>query len=331
MARSETTLRLVWPQWQGAGTSSVGPMLPEFDRELARRGYAVGTAVLDALLPPRQDAAVAAPVRFDARDLTARDGIEARQVVVHQLEQALDVLRREDPARVLTLGGECSVSVAPFAHLAARHGDDLAVVWVDSHPDVDTPTTDYEGYHAMSLSALVGRCGPEVRSLLPATLDPSRVAVAGLHSWTEDAIGHLDEWGIASFSPDQLRGGAGPLRDWLDATGCRKLAIHFDVDTVDADEVVLGLGAERGGLTGRQVHRVVQELAEVADVVGLTIAEFIPRQVVRLLEILDGMPLVGTTLAGAPTDPANWPTSIRTSSDPSASAGHTAWAPPTSA
>jgi arginase len=45
------TLRLLWPQWQGAGTSSVRELAPEFPFEVARRGYAVGSTVLAAVLP----------------------------------------------------------------------------------------------------------------------------------------------------------------------------------------------------------------------------------------------------------------------------------------
>lgn len=35
-------LRLVWPQWQGAGTQSIRSLAPEFAFEVARRGYSVG-------------------------------------------------------------------------------------------------------------------------------------------------------------------------------------------------------------------------------------------------------------------------------------------------
>lgn len=48
---SDINLRLVWPQWQGGGTSSVRQLAPEFPFDVARRGYAVGSAVLDAVLP----------------------------------------------------------------------------------------------------------------------------------------------------------------------------------------------------------------------------------------------------------------------------------------
>jgi hypothetical protein len=50
------------------------------------------------------------------------------------------------------------------------------------------------------------------------------------------------------------------------------------------------LGAVRDGLTSRQVRRIV---ARAADVVGLTIAEFFPRQVMHLQQLLDGFPFLG--------------------------------------
>jgi arginase len=75
--------------------------------------------------------------------LEERDGIEAKTVILDQLTQALRVIAQHDPARITTLGGECSVSVAPFAALADRYGDDLAILWIDSHPDVGTGVSEY--------------------------------------------------------------------------------------------------------------------------------------------------------------------------------------------
>ena len=121
-------LRLVWPQWQGAGTSSVRALSPEFPFDVARRGYAVGTAVLDAVLPPHPGPTATVPVTLTDDGLAARDGVEAKSVVLAQLARALAVIREHAPARITTLGGECSVSVAPFAALADLYGDDLAVM-----------------------------------------------------------------------------------------------------------------------------------------------------------------------------------------------------------
>jgi len=294
-ARNGVTLRLLWPQWQGAGTSSVAELASEFPFDIARRGYAVGSAVLAAVLPPHEGPTAVAPVTFSDEGLEERDGIEAKTIIVRQLAGALDVIRHHDPARIATLGGECAVSVAPFSELARRYDNDLAIVWIDSHPDIGTPASQYPGFHAMAVAALTGHGDPDVQELLPATVSPDRVALAGLHAWTEDDLPNIARWGIQSFSPDNLRETTRPLLDWLAAAGCSKVAIHFDVDTVDSNEFVLGLGAEPGGLTSAQARRIVADVEAAADVVGFTIAEFFPRQVMHLLQILDGFPLISRT------------------------------------
>ena len=255
------TLRLLWPQWQGAGTSSVQALAPEFPFEVARRGYAVGSAVLAAVLPANQGPTAAAPVAMDDAGLELADGIEAKQVILTQLAQAFEVIRQHDPSRIVTLGGECAVSVAPFSELARRYGDDLAIVWIDSHPDIGTPASQYPGFHAMAVAALTGHGDPQVQELLPAIVSPDRVALVGLHVWAEDDIANVAQWGIHAFSPDDLRATTQPLGDWLAATGCSRVAIHFDIDAV-------------------------------TDVVGITVAEFIPRQVMHLQQLLTGFPLL---------------------------------------
>ncbi|HEY6595392.1 MAG TPA: hypothetical protein VI011_15035 [Asanoa sp.] len=116
-----------------------------------------------------------------------------------------------------------------------------------------TPASRYPGFHAMAVSALTGHGDPEVLELLPATVSADRVALVGLHAWAEDDIGNVAEWGIQSFSPAEFRETTQPLLDWLAATGCSGVAVHFDVDTVVCNEIVLGLGAEPDGLTSAQV------------------------------------------------------------------------------
>lgn len=285
------TLRLVWPQWQGAGRDNVAELLREFTLPQARRGYGVGARVLDAILPSHAGPTELVPVAA-ADDEGSTGGIESREAIVQSLIAALDAVGRHDVDRVLTLGGECSVSVAPFAALADKYGGDLAVIWIDSHPDTDTPETGYDGFHAMAVSTLLGHGDRQIVDLLPATVDHSRLALAGLHDWEADAYRNVEAWGLSTFGPDDLRTSSEPLLGWLAATGASRVAIHLDVDTVDSDEVVLGLGQVPGGLTRAQVQQIVADLAVAADVVGLTVAEFIPRDVLAIGGLLDGMPLI---------------------------------------
>ena len=293
------TLRLVWPQWQGAGTASIVAEAAEFPFDVARRGYAVGSAVLAAVLPVHDGPTAIVPVAMDDSGLELQDGIEAKAVIVAQLASALEAIRRYNPAKIVTLGGECAVSLAPFSELAHRYGDDLAIVWIDSHPDVGTPASQYPGFHAMVVAALTGHGHPQIHALLPATVAPERVALVGPHSWTDDDIVNVAQWGIRSFGPEEGRETSRPVLDWLSETGCARVAIHFDVDTIDSDEIVLGLGAEPGGLTSTQVRRIVEDIDSSADVVGLTIAEFIPRQVMHLQQLLTGFPMLRASESSA--------------------------------
>ncbi len=289
---SEKHLRLIWPQWQGAGSTVVSALMPEFPLPMARRGYVVGSTVLAAVLPPHDGPTVTVPTELSDVGTAEQDGIEAKDAVVSQLVTALDIIAEYSPERILTLGGECSTSIAPFSALAKRYGEDLAVIWIDAHPDVDTPETHYPGHHAMAVSVLTGHGDPDIQTLLPAVIAPHKIAIAGLHAWTEDAYPNLEQWGITAFSPADLRENSKALMGWLASTGCTKVAIHLDVDVVDSNEIVFGLGMEPDGMSIAEVRKLVNEINSAADVVGLTIAEFIPRQVMRLQEMVREFPLV---------------------------------------
>jgi arginase len=178
---------------------------------------------------------------MDDTGLELADGIEAKQAILTQLAQALEVIGEHDPARIVTLGGECAVSVAPFSALARRYGEDLAIVWIDSHPDSGTSASQYPGFHAMAVAALTGHGDAEVQALLPATVSPERVALVGLHAWPSDDIADVATGGSAPSAPTTC--GQRPSRwgEWLAGTGCSRVAIHFDVDTIDSDELVLHL------------------------------------------------------------------------------------------
>ncbi|UQN29163.1 arginase family protein [Brachybacterium kimchii] len=286
------TLRLVWPQWQGAGRENVTSLLPEFPAPVARHGYVVGSRILDAIIPAHDGPTEHVVVEMSEPEEGSTGGIESRASILASLAAAQEAIARHDAERILTLGGECSVSVAPFAALAERHGEDLAVVWIDAHPDADTPETGYDGYHAMAASVLTGHGDAEVLDRLPATIDPSRFAYAGLHAGEPDALANVPAWGLTTIGPDQLRTSSDALLAWLASTGATKVAIHLDVDTVDSDEITFGLGEVPGGLTSAQVHRVIADVDSAYDVVGLTIAEYIPRQVMALQGMLRGLPLV---------------------------------------
>lgn len=290
----DVVLRLIWPQWQGAGPSTVASLTPELPFPAAQLGYHLGSHLLQWLAPAATGPEHVVPVATFRDGLATTDGIFARDVLVQQLRAGLTIIEQVEPARIVTFGGECSVSVAPLSYLADRYGDDLAVIWIDSHPDTAMPQCRYDGYNAMAVSHLLGHGDPEVLELLPSRLQAANIALAGLHAWEDDEAEYLKAWGLRSFPPEPLQRSSEELLKWLGETGCSKVAIHFDVDSIDSHEMVFGLGMEPNGLSSHALIRLVSDIAASADVVGLTIAEYLPRQVIALREILHRLPLVGT-------------------------------------
>ncbi|MFJ5031238.1 hypothetical protein ACIQB5_24665 [Streptomyces sp. NPDC088560] len=134
---------------------------------------------------------------------------------------------------------------------------------------------------------------PAMSQPLPATVPADRVALVCLHDRVEDSYAHVGEWGITAFGPDSPRASSRPLLDWLAATGCSRVAVHLDIDAVNANEGPLGFGKVPGGFTGAQVNRIVHEINGAYGVASTTIAEFFPRDVVHVQQVLHGFPLIG--------------------------------------
>ena len=70
--------------------------------------------------------------------LRQQDGLTARSALLEQLHSAESIIRRQAPDRIVTPGGDCLVSLAPFAYLKERYEGNLAVLRVDAHPSLYT-------------------------------------------------------------------------------------------------------------------------------------------------------------------------------------------------
>ena len=182
----DNTLRLIYPQWQGG---DIAKWITEVkDPEQASRGYYLGAHLLDFLAPSTGQKTLTVPVSTEICNRVVTDGVLDRDAIAQQTRAALDILDIENPDRIVTLGGECSVSVVPFTWLASKYPDDVAVIWIDAHPDITLPGDVYPAYHAMAVTALMGDGDKKILGQLPAKIDPSRILFVGLRDWERDEI-----------------------------------------------------------------------------------------------------------------------------------------------
>lgn len=289
MKKESSVLRLVYPQWQGG---IVDHWMPDIPAEDSSKGYSLGAEILNLLVPPCSQKTVRVPVSMDINDRETEKGISARRVILKQTEAALNLVRENDPEKIVTLGGECSVSVVPFTYLAAKYPDDVAVIWLDAHPDIGLPYDDYKGYHAMALTACLGMGDTDIMEWLPARFDASKTLIVGLRSWDKGMQKRQRELGIKSLSPAEVAGDSNAILQWLETTGVSKVVIHFDLDVLDPADIIAGVGVEADGMKMEEVVRVVNDIASQYDIVGLTVAEFMPRIAIKLKRMLGQLPLL---------------------------------------
>lgn len=128
-------LRLVYPQWQGG---NIAHWFPEFDPESISRRYFLGSHLLDFLCGPSKNTETV-PVTVVPENRVETDGVLDKKIVMEQIQAALDILKIKNQEKVLTLGGECSVSVPVFSFLAQKYAEDVGIIWIDAHPDITLP------------------------------------------------------------------------------------------------------------------------------------------------------------------------------------------------
>lgn len=285
------TIRLVYPQWQGG---DITRWIPEIsDPALAARGYYLGAQLLDFLAPDNGQPKFTVPVNTEAKERKAVDGVLDRDDIALQTKAALDILNIEKPDKIVTLGGECSVSVAPFTYLADKYKDDVAMIWIDAHPDITLPGDVYTGYHAMAVTACMGLGDKAIVSQLPARISPEKILFVGLRDWERDEIkARQQEYGIKHLSPEDVATDSSAVIDWLKKCKASRVVVHFDMDVLDPAEIIAAVGVVPGGMKMADVVRVINDIASEKELVGLTVAEPMPRIAIRLKSMLAQLPLL---------------------------------------
>ncbi len=263
------TIRLLYPDYVSGGLDTyyfganlMAHILPENNNQ---------PLVKVDVLPP------------DGKAKTVTDGIYAKDEVISGIADAVKKIENEKPDRIITIGGNCMVSLAPFDYL---HGiyDNVGIIWIDAHPDVSTTDDGYPNAHAMVLGSLMGHGAEPITNMMKNTkFQPNEILYVGLQGLHEYQEKFLNDMGVNYkvqtedfVSNDEIKAFVKRFDHIL---------VHFDIDVLDehffhstyfANKDLVGDGSGGGKMTVKKLSEVLRCITNNCDVVGFTIAEYLP-------------------------------------------------------
>jgi arginase len=189
---------------------------------------------------------------------------EVQRAVAEQVRRAVS-----DGAAPIVLAGNCGASVGVVEGLAAP--DDLAVVWLDAHGDLNTPETTTSGFvDGMGLAMLTGRCPTPFPGFRPVPDD--HVLLVGARDLDPAEREVLDGSRIRLLPARAAEVAAAGF-----PPGVRRVHLHVDLDVHDSR--LVGRANEYAAPDGpdaAEVRRVVEAVSAGLPVVSATFAAYDP-------------------------------------------------------
>lgn len=286
------TLRLLMPQWQGGYDES------EFPGQI----YPLGARLLAWLAPQSDAPLVEVPVEpWTGAEPVKEGGVFYRREILRQIRAAGNIIEAYAPDRIITFGGDCLISQAPFSYLNERYAGKLGIIWIDAHPDVTTPE-DFDHAHAMVLGNLLGGGEPLMAAEVKKHYNAEQVLLVGVDGVFPHEREAIDRYGIRTIPSRDMTGSGDAVTRWIRDKGFERVAIHLDLDVLDPSvfrsllfsnpNVKEHIESERGKAGIQDVAEILKNIAARADVVGMSFAEYMPWDALSLKKMLAGLPFM---------------------------------------
>lgn len=253
--------------------------------------YYFGAGLMAHILPenekqPLVKVQIAPP---DGREKSVQDGIYARNEVLAGIKAAMQRIEEEQPDRIITIGGNCIVSLAPFDFLHGKYKN-TGIIWIDAHPDVSTPKDGYPNAHAMVLGSLMGYGDQALTGFMKnETFKPEEILYVGLQGLHDYQTQFLNRMNVQyKVQTDEFVSNQEILAF---TEKFEHILIHFDIDVLDekrfhstyfANPELSGDGSGGGKMTIEKLTEILCCITGHADVVGFSIAEYLPFDEYRL-------------------------------------------------
>ncbi len=250
---------VVVPLWQGSVSARA-------------MSHADGAAAIRGDLPAAATIVVDVPVEAGEALGTGVQRFSTIRRVRELTEQAL----AQVPDWALTVGGDCGASLAAVAHASRTTRGDLAVLWLDAHPDLNTPDSSPSGgFGGMTLRAIAGDGAEGLALDLATRVAPDRIVLGGIRAIDDEERRFIDDHRVRVLTADDLTDPSTVIGA-LEATGAANVFVHVDLDVLDPSALA-GLSYPMPfGIDAASLATLLREVATRFPLAGAAIAGFAP-------------------------------------------------------
>jgi arginase len=250
---------LVVPEWQGSVSSRA-------------MSHADGAFAIHGDLP--SSATVLVEVPAEAGDALGT-GVHRYSAVRRVRDRTAEALggARGTP---IAVGGDCGIALAPVAAASAAHPGEVAVLWLDAHPDLNTPETSPSGaFNGMVLRAIAGDGAEGLALEGDERVPASRIVLGGVRAIDEGEQAFIDAEEMTVLGVEEFADAAAAIRA-ITATGATRVYVHIDLDVLDPSAIAglsypLPFGVQPDALVA-----LVREVVAAFPLAGASIAGFAP-------------------------------------------------------
>lgn len=178
----------------------------------------------------------------------------------------------------LVLSGNCMASVGVACGLGI---DDLGFIYLDAHDDMDTPSTNTNGYFdAMGLSILAGKSFQRLAQSIPGftPMGYRRMIYCGLRDVDESQKNTVKDEGAEVIwgRPGKIVNFAGDLEERLGSKDYSPALVHLDLDVLDETLGKVNGYESAGGMEEEDLLKCMDIIPKRAEPVSLTVCSFDP-------------------------------------------------------
>ncbi|MBQ7500109.1 MAG: arginase, partial [Clostridia bacterium] len=180
----------------------------------------------------------------------------------------------------LVIGGDHSLAIGSIAGCAAVYGaDDLSVVYVDGHTDINTPESTETGMiHGMPLASAMGLCGEKLTVGDRVNLHGKNTFIIGARSIDRGEYPIIEEQGVNLYTADGVRriGLENAVDDLIGRISTSRIHLSFDVDFIDGSDFFATGYVMPDGLSADDAVYIVRRIAETGKVCSADFVEYNP-------------------------------------------------------